>query len=93
MARLKNSIYAYDISDNKQRRRALRKLRKVADIYQDSVFDCRLDKAGHKQLQHDLLTQLLPDEQLLQIDLPENAEVIQLGTGMQPLNGNSFVIS
>ncbi|KKO47661.1 hypothetical protein VT06_15750 [Arsukibacterium sp. MJ3] len=93
MPRLKNSLYAYDISNNKHRRRALRQLRKVADVYQDSVFDCRLAKPEHQQLQQLLLALLAPGEQLLQISLPQNTECMQLGTGLQPLSDNCFIIS
>jgi CRISPR/Cas system-associated endoribonuclease Cas2 len=90
---LKNSVYAYDISASKQRRRALRQLRKVADVYQDSVFDCRLAQSAHQALQQSLLALLSAGEQVLYIALPQNTQCFQLGSGLQPLNANSFVIS
>lgn len=93
MPRLSNSLYAYDISNNKQRRRALKQLRKVADVYQDSVFDCRLTKQAHQVLQVSLLQLLQPGEQVVYLALPANCDIEQLGSGMQPLGEFSLVIS
>ncbi len=93
MPHFRNSLYAYDISNNKQRRRALKQLRKVADVYQDSVFDCRLTKQEHQALQKSLLELLEPGEQVVYMALPANCEIEQLGTGMQPLGDFSLVIS
>lgn len=93
MPRLSNSLYAYDISNNKQRRRALKQLRKVADVYQDSVFDCRLAKQAHQVLQVSLLQLLQPGEQVVYLALPANCDIEQLGSGMQPLGEFSLVIS
>lgn len=93
MPRLSNSLYAYDISNNKQRRRALKQLRKVADVYQDSVFDCRLTKQAHQVLHGALLELLEPGEQVVYLALPANCDIEQLGTGMQPLGEFSLVIS
>ncbi|MDP5132026.1 MAG: hypothetical protein NWQ54_14175, partial [Paraglaciecola sp.] len=80
--RLQNSFYAYDMSNNKQRRRALRQLRKVADAYQDSVFDCRLSRAEHQALQQLLLSLLDEGEYVIHIALPQNTLCLQLGTGL-----------
>lgn len=93
MPRLSNSLYAYDISQNKSRRRALKLLRKVADVYQDSVFDCRMTKPEHRVLQADLLNLLQSGEQVMFVALPANLQVEQLGSGMQPLGEFSLVIS
>lgn len=93
MPRLSNSLYAYDISNNKQRRRALKQLRKVADVYQDSVFDCLLTKQAHQVLQVSLLQLLQPGEQVVYLALPANCDTEQLGSGMQPLGEFSLVIS
>lgn len=93
MAKLYSGFYAYDITDNKQRRRALKVLRKVADCYQDSAFDCRLDKAGKQQLQQTLFELLVEGDLYLHIALPANTVCLQLGSGMQPLNEHSLIIS
>ncbi|MDP5131953.1 MAG: CRISPR-associated endonuclease Cas2, partial [Paraglaciecola sp.] len=82
MPRLSNSFYAYDISNSKSRRRALTQLRKVADVYQDSVFDCRLSRIEHQALQQSLFSLLSTGEQILHIALPQNTLCLQLGTGL-----------
>lgn len=93
MRRYRNGLYAYDISNNKTRRRALKQLRKVADLYQDSVFDCRLTKIEHRILQTELLNLLDKGEQVMFVALPANTSCLQLGSGMQPLGEFGLVIS
>lgn len=93
MRRYRNGLYAYDISNNKSRRQALKLLQKVADVYQDSVFDCRLTATEHQVLQETLLSLLEPGEQVMCVALAANIKIEQLGSGMQPLGESSLVIS
>lgn len=92
MARLYPCLFAYDITENADRRRALRLLRAVADVYQDSVFDCRLDKASLQALPQQLEPLLSDTDSLLCIPLPPDTQSWQLGTGIEPLTAGILVI-
>lgn len=47
-------LIAYDIADPRARRQCLRRLRAVAEGYQDSVFECRLTEPDWTRLRDEL---------------------------------------
>lgn len=92
MARLQKQLIAYDISCHKRRRRALRLLRPFSDVYQDSVFDCRLSALDARNLQQALAELVDADDALLCIYLTDSVQSWQLGSGMEPLTAGLFVV-
>jgi CRISPR-associated endonuclease Cas2 len=86
-------LIAYDIHLPKPRRRALKKLRKVADFYQDSVFDARLTKNQRQALLQQLAENLQQGDALLCVRLGHNCQSWQLGAGIEPLTAYGLVIS
>jgi len=87
-----NYLIAYDISDNRQRRQALRLLRKVADCYQDSVFDIRATSVEMTNLQETLVEKLNEHDSLLCIKLNRACQSWQLGSGLEQLTNSLLVI-
>ncbi len=86
-------LIAYDIQTPTHRRKALKKLRKVADFYQDSVFDARLSKSQHQALLLQLADSLHQGDALLCVRLGQNCQSWQLGSGIEPLTAYGLVIS
>lgn len=92
MTRLRQYVMGYDIGCNRRRRRALRILRPCADLYQDSVFDCRLTADEADAIQQSLTEHLDEQDALFCIALPEATQSWQLGTGLEPLTAGLLVI-
>ena len=86
-------LLAYDIQQTKCRRQALKKLRKVADFYQDSVFDTRLQRHERQLLLQQLTAYLQPGDSLLCVRLGVNTPSWQLGIGLEPFTALGLVIS
>jgi CRISPR-associated endonuclease Cas2 len=86
-------LLAYDIQQPKNRRRALKKLRKVADFYQDSVFDARLLQRERHQLLLQLADCLQSGDSLFCVRLGRHCQSWQLGVGLEPLTDLGLVIS
>ena len=92
MARLRQFLIGYDIGCSRRRRRALRILRPCADLYQDSVFDCRLTAGEAVTIYQNLTAHLDEQDALFRIALPEATQSWQLGTGLEPLTAGLLII-
>lgn len=86
-------LIAYDIQHPKNRRQALKQLRKVADFYQDSVFDARLTKKQRQALLLQLAGVLQNGDTLLCVRMGMDCQSWQLGAGIEPLTAYGLVIS
>lgn len=86
-------VLAYDIGLGTSRRRALKQLRKVADFYQDSVFDARLRPQERQHLLLQLQQCLAPSDSLFCVRLGQNCQSWQLGCGLEPCTALGLVIS
>lgn len=78
-------LIAYDIPDNKRRKKVADILEGYGQRVQYSVFEARLDKATYRQLQHRLRDRLNLDEDHLRIyPLTRHTEAQILVWGMGP---------
>lgn len=85
-------LFAYDIQDHRNRRKALKLLRAIADSYQDSVFDIRASSSELKILQSELSMLLDTNDGLLSVNLTKSCECWQLGSGLTPLSEKMLII-
>lgn len=84
-------LFAYDIQHQRNRRKALKLLRAMADCYQDSVFDLRASTSELKNLQTQLCLLLDTQDSLMSVDL-KACQSWQLGHGIEPLTDNMLVV-
>lgn len=87
-------LIGYDISDNRNRRRALKILRAECMAYQDSVFEVKVNKRQLDILVDQLLANIDEDtDRLFYARLSQVTEPWQLGAGAMSPRGNLMIIS
>lgn len=86
-------LVSYDISCEKRRAKALRKLRSMALLYQNSVFELRCSKTELAQLCVELGDVINEHEdKLICVPLTQSCSRHQLGTGITPIENQFFVL-
>lgn len=86
-------LIGYDISDNANRRRALRLLRANSISYQDSVFEVVATPEQLSVLMNELQTLILAeDDRLFCVRLKSSSACWQLGSGEMSPTGDFLVI-
>ena len=85
-------VVAYDITDSKNRQRALRALRTLSEGRQKSVFECWLNARERAELFWQLAPLVAETDSLFCLPLSQARNVIRLGTGQSPVFDTFMVV-